>query len=588
MVGFFGENHIINGIFNDGLVGGEDHFSEGIAGNNAIFGRNNSLLGIGTKNFNLMAGDDNYIEATGINSSIGNFIVGVGNTLSDVSYSAAIGENLNVANDRTLYVNNIDVESALTLQNFVDTPVLAVDNSGSLIDGSGLHIEISTTTYSITSSDKGYLLIFSNALGCAVTIPDNLPEGFSFATMRASGAGIVSHVAGGTAVLYTESGSYDLESENSASSWISTEPGIFYGFGAFGSGEGLQNVITTNPILDAVSIINIETEFQTTSDPTFAIEYDDGTIKHGFYMYELPGAYYYPALTSGDFASGGASRYVFVNDAQVNMGVVDGLGAGAGLGIEVDQVHIESSTNNVDAYFGGTSPNGINGIDIYANEIGIAAPQMVIGNDLNSTTFGLLFDDSTEELDILAGNVIIQALGSGTGVLNIQSGQTDFTGMVAGNSDLISTQFSGVVFRNASTVGNVGAGDYVLKSYSLPAGSLSVDLKTITLSAAGIFANTVNSKRIRLKFGSDTIFDSGALGITTAADWVLTSEIVRTGAATQRCITRLVTSSSVLVATCDYATAAQTLSGVVTISLTGEAAADNDITCEMIIIRHEP
>jgi hypothetical protein len=129
---FFGENHVINGIFNDGIVAGEDHFSEGIAGNNAIFGRDNKLTGTGTKNFNMMSGDNNEISASGVNSSLGNFIMGIGNVIEDSSNSAIIGTGITLNGvDDTLAVNNLLISN-------LTNAYLGTDADGNLIDVSAI------------------------------------------------------------------------------------------------------------------------------------------------------------------------------------------------------------------------------------------------------------------------------------------------------------------------------------------------------------------------------------------------------------------------------------------------------------------
>lgn len=132
---FFGENHIINGIFNDGLVAGEDHFSEGIAGNNAIFGRNNKLTGTGTKNFNIIAGDDNEILGSGILSSNGNAVFGTGNTLQDTSNSSIIsGSNITGTDDDTAYGDNLNLAGNLILQGIISASMLGTDSLGNVIN----------------------------------------------------------------------------------------------------------------------------------------------------------------------------------------------------------------------------------------------------------------------------------------------------------------------------------------------------------------------------------------------------------------------------------------------------------------------
>lgn len=157
----------------------------------------------------------------------------------------------------------------------------------------------------------------------------------------------------------------------------------------------------------------------------------------------------------------------------------------------------------------------------------------------------------------------------------------------AGNSTGVIARVGGVIHTNTTSAGNVGTGDDTIFTYAVPANTLNTNKDALVATAAGTFATSVNSKRLRVKFGATTIFDSGALAITTTADWVLEIEIIRTGAATQKCNVRLNTSSGSLSAYADYSTAAETLSGAVNLVISGEATDDNDIVGEMFKVRWE-
>lgn len=187
------------------------------------------------------------------------------------------------------------------------------------------------------------------------------------------------------------------------------------------------------------------------------------------------------------------------------------------------------------------------------------------GTTISSGSIGIGVTSPTRKFEV-AGSVAIQA-GSSTGQI---------------------ARVGGVIQTDTTTTGNVGAGEDTLQTYSVPASTLATDKDTIFGTYSGTFGASLNNKRLRLKFGATTIFDSGALAITAATDWVLEFEIIRTGATTQKCNTRLNTSSGTLSAYADYSTAAETLSGAVTLLLTGEATADNDIVKEMFKLRWEP
>lgn len=57
---------------------------------------------------------------------------------------------------------------------------------------------ITTTTYEVEESDWGKRLKFTNAAGCAVTLPNGLSDGLEFAAKRDTGAGVVSFTAATT------------------------------------------------------------------------------------------------------------------------------------------------------------------------------------------------------------------------------------------------------------------------------------------------------------------------------------------------------------------------------------------------------
>ena len=151
---------------------------------------------------------------------------------------------------------------------------------------------------------------------------------------------------------------------------------------------------------------------------------------------------------------------------------------------------------------------------------------------------------------------------------------------------------TGIVFHNltinTTTVGNVGTGEDDLRTYSVPAATLAVNGDHVEFEAAGTFAATANNKRVKAKFGATTILDTGVLAITAAGDWQITGKVIRTGAATQKCVALFTCTDAALPTLTDYSTAAETLSGAVTLKLTGEATANNDIVQELLIVRLLP
>lgn len=144
---------------------------------------------------------------------------------------------------------------------------------------------------------------------------------------------------------------------------------------------------------------------------------------------------------------------------------------------------------------------------------------------------------------------------------------------------------TGVLDVNTTTVGNVGAGEDVLWTYTMPADTLSVDEQGILIRVAGSSTVNGNNKRIKLYFGDDLIVDPGINNLTLT--WSMDCQVIRVNGTTLKSNCQVVTIGSGQTHTVlDDIT--ETLSGAVVIQLTGEAVADNDIIKESAtVIRME-
>lgn len=150
----------------------------------------------------------------------------------------------------------------------------------------------------------------------------------------------------------------------------------------------------------------------------------------------------------------------------------------------------------------------------------------------------------------------------------------------------------GTLFSDTTTVGNVGAGEDDLSTYTLPANALVNSGDRILYQASGSFGASLNNKRLRVRFGTSgtsVTFDTGALAITAATEWVLAGEIIRVGGTSQKGYGALTTTSGTLAAYADLETALnQNLSGTVVVKLTGEATANNDVVQETFTVDYLP
>jgi len=129
-----------------------------------------------------------------------------------------------------------------------------------------------------------------------------------------------------------------------------------------------------------------------------------------------------------------------------------------------------------------------------------------------------------------------------------------------------------VLASSAGAVGNVGAGEDTLKSYTLPAATLSATGDTLRVTAWGTMSGANETGRVKLYFGGTggTLLNSATFSENDSGPnpWRLTVHVVRTGAATQEASSaEQVLSSS---PTTRNQSPTEALSGTVDILLTGE------------------
>lgn len=188
-----------------------------------------------------------------------------------------------------------------------------------------------------------------------------------------------------------------------------------------------------------------------------------------------------------------------------------------------------------------------------------------------------------------------QGTGTGTpGTLYGKRGTVSTTGSTA-NAYGTAFAMGGTLDVNTTTTGNVGAGEDNLITYSVPAAQMSVNKDSIEFDCAGTFAATVNSKTLKVYFGSTAIFNSSSLVLNGIA-WRVHGRVVRTGAATQKATVEATIGGTLLSAVnstvTQYTTPAETLSGAVTFKCTGSddggVPADNAVVQEISVVKFFP
>jgi len=264
---------------------------------------------------------------------------------------------------------------------------------------------------------------------------------------------------------------------------------------------------------------------------------------------------------------------------------------------------------------GGAHSNGASTLNIYST--GLYQKKMpAFGGTANYTYVGgyfgddvclqedakLIFDntatDSTAWVRPVKGdhyitysttNTALEYFANGTKVQS-QTQTLNTTEVILRTLSGTSTSYArvgGTINVNTTAVGNVGAGEDDLITYTIPANTLSTNGDRIQFQMAGTFAANANTKRVRIKFGATTLLDTTAL-IFNGADWSAEGVVVRTGATTQKAFCAFRSGSAVLTSTSDYTTPAETLSGTVVLKATGEATSNNDIVEEFHTVEWHP
>lgn len=187
------------------------------------------------------------------------------------------------------------------------------------------------------------------------------------------------------------------------------------------------------------------------------------------------------------------------------------------------------------------------------------------------------------------GSTARTSLGANLDEANTFFGNTDLTGAEAetlsDGSNADSLHIHDYVKRLAvdtSTVGNVGAGEDDLISYTLPADSLDADGEYLVVQAFGTTAANSNAKTIKLYLGS-TELTSAAASTPYNQDWCFVAHIIRTGASAGKALVKLLNDESTY-NTVDYKSISEDFTTSLVIKCTGEGTSNNDIVQEGLLV----
>lgn len=137
------------------------------------------------------------------------------------------------------------------------------------------------------------------------------------------------------------------------------------------------------------------------------------------------------------------------------------------------------------------------------------------------------------------------------------------------------------VYSQINSVGNIGVGEDNLHSFSVPSSGFAANGDSFEVKCSGTFAANANNKRVKLKFGAITLFDTTALAFNTG-DWEISARIFRTSTTTGKSVVTWTCNNVILTTTTDYQSWAFNFLTANTLVVTGEATANNDIVQELM------
>lgn len=184
----------------------------------------------------------------------------------------------------------------------------------------------------------------------------------------------------------------------------------------------------------------------------------------------------------------------------------------------------------------------------------------------------------------LAGIVSLGTQALGTGTKTVDGLAVNSTpNYKPGGDAALDALASGVLTPSVDSVqhANSGTGETDLSSYSLPASTLSANTKALRIIFWGTLAANGNTKTLRVKFGATSFTGYASTG--NGVPYYGMAIVQRTGAATQKVTVFVQTSGGT--STGASGTAAETLSGAVTIKTTGQSGtASSDILQENFFV----
>lgn len=135
----------------------------------------------------------------------------------------------------------------------------------------------------------------------------------------------------------------------------------------------------------------------------------------------------------------------------------------------------------------------------------------------------------------------------------------------------------GMLSVNTISVSNSFAAETDLITYSLPQNTLTNNGDVLEIDAWGVYAANANNKTVKLYFGSQTLFTTGAIAANDGT-WSLKAKIIRKTDTTQEIVSEILSSNGSVSDSATRTAGTQDLTTALTIKCTGQGASGSDIT----------
>jgi len=174
--------------------------------------------------------------------------------------------------------------------------------------------------------------------------------------------------------------------------------------------------------------------------------------------------------------------------------------------------------------------------------------------------------------DTLAGIAATQTLTNKT--------LTDSVHNAGSGSETLSPE--GLINYDSTEAANSGSSETDLISYSLPANSLSANGKGLRIKVVGVTAANTNVKTIRLYFGASVMISNDVTTTPSNKAWEFEALVMRDASTTQEFVAKGTVGAANQ--TSVVSALAATVTGAITIKVTGQGTSDSDITAKFMTV----